>query len=59
MVSVDMKLFTQMKEEAGRFTGKTAHRGKGKVRGNQEIGDISGVYLASDGGMVAGGACVL
>ena len=58
-VSVDVKLFTQMKEEAGRFTGETAHRSKDKVGSNQEIGDISGVYLASDGSMVAGGACVL
>ena len=33
--SVDMKLFTQMEEEAGRFTGETAHRGKDKVGSNQ------------------------
>jgi hypothetical protein len=54
-----MKLFTQMKEEAGRFTGETAHRSKGKVGGNQEVGDVGGVYLASDSGVVAGRASVL
>ncbi len=58
-VSVDVKLFTQMEEEAGRFTGETAHRGKDKVGSNQEVGDVSGVDLASDGSMVAGWAGVL
>ena len=48
-----------MEEEAGRFTGETAHRSKDKVGSNQEVGDVGGVDLASDGSMVAGGACVL
>jgi hypothetical protein len=53
-----MKLITQMEEEAGRFTGETAHRSKDKVGGNQEIGDVGGVDFASDSGVVAGGAFV-
>jgi hypothetical protein len=48
-----------MEEEAGGFAGETAHRGKDKVGGNQEVVDVGGVYLASDGSMVAGWACVL
>jgi hypothetical protein len=53
-----VKLSTQMEEEAGRFTGETAHRGKDRVGSNQEVGDVSGVDLASDGSMVAGWAVV-
>ncbi len=57
--SVDMKLFTQMEEEAGRFTGETASGSKDKVGGNQEIGDVGGVDFAGDSRVVAGWACVL
>ena len=53
-----MKLFTQMEEEARRLAGETAGRGKDKVGGNQEIGDVGGVDFASDGGVVAGRAFV-
>ncbi len=53
-----MKLFTQMEEEAGRFTGEMAHRSKDKVGSNQEIGDVGGVNFAGDGRMVAGWAFV-
>ena len=55
---VDVKLFTQMEEEAGRLAGETAGRGKDKVGGNQEIGDVGGVDFASDSGVVAGRAFV-
>ena len=54
-----MKLFTQMEEEAGRFTGETAGGSKDKVGGNQEIGDVGGVNFAGDSRVVAGWACVL
>ena len=53
-----MKLFTQMEEEAGRFTGETAHSSKDKVGSNQEIRDFSDVNFARDGSMVAGWAFV-
>ena len=53
-----MKLFTQMEEEAGRLAGETAGRGKDKVGGNQEIGDVGRVDFASDSGVVAGRAFV-
>ncbi len=55
---MDMKLFTQMEEKAGRFTGETAHRSKDKVGGNQEIGNVGGVDFAGDSRVVAGWACV-
>ncbi len=51
-------MFTQMEEEAGRFTGETAHRSKDKVGSNQEIRDVSDVNFARDGSMVAGWAFV-
>ena len=54
-----MKLFTQMEEEAGRLAGETAGRGKDKVGGNQEIGDVGGVDFAGDSRVVAGWACVI
>ena len=41
-----MKLFTQMEEEAGRFTGETAHRSKDKVGSNQEV-VMSAVSISS------------
>jgi hypothetical protein len=55
----DVKLFTQMEEEAGRLAGETACRSKDKVGGNQEIGDVGGVDFASDSGVFAGRAFVL
>ncbi len=57
-VSIDVKLCTQMEEEAGRLAGETAARSKDKVGGNQEIGDVGGVDFASDSGVVAGRAFV-
>jgi hypothetical protein len=54
-----VKLLTQMEEEEGRLAGETAHRSKDKVGSNQEIGDVDGVDLASDGSMAAGWAFVL
>ena len=47
-----------MEEEAGRFAGETTSGGEEEMGGNQEVGDVGGVYFSGDGGVVAGRAGV-
>ncbi len=47
-----------MKEEARILARQTASGSKDKVGGNQEVGDVNGINLASDSGVVPGRAGV-
>ncbi len=47
-----------MEQKARRLARQTVGGSKDKVKGNQEVGDIHGINLASDSGAVPGRAGV-
>jgi hypothetical protein len=52
--SVDVKLVAKMEEQTRRFARETTRGVKKEVGGNQDVWDVGGVELSSDGGVAAG-----
>ncbi len=57
--SVDVQLFVEVMKQLVRGAREIASGGEGQVGGNQEVGQVFGGDISSDGCVVAGGSGVL
>ena len=57
-MSVDVQLVAKVMEQLVRGAREFASGGEGQVGGDQEVGQVVGRDVSSDGGMVAGGSGV-